>query len=709
MTQRFLHRLSLRPLVLGVVLVGAILPALVLVVAGGLQVRNRTIEDTYEANRLFARIVADRIEQRAAFGRQLVEALARRTAALPLLDDASIAPQIDDESINNFPGVLSVHVVDPNGVVLSANPATDPAGAPRRNQNLRDRSYVRAALAERRTVTADVQEEARGPDQVPVAMVAPITGQDGQLRGAVIGILDMRGSMNIARDAHLGRSGRTSIARANGRVLFHDDAETLRSQTDFSQHPVWRHLSSGQNGLLDIYTDHQGTERLGGFSTVASLGWKVWSSRTYDEIDRLIVSEFVDVTPWVAAAILLTFGAGFTLLGLIVRPVEQLRSTASGIAGGDLDRRAGGGGPAELVDLAEAINGMAGTLQKRLETERAAKAKLQASVAAFSALAQRVAAGDLQVRVPAEADGDLAELGQNLNHMVEALERLVQEIQNASGRVSSAAVEILTATKEQATTTAEEAVAVRETAATVAELRQAAEATARKTRMVAELAQRVTVTAEDGQRAVEESVHGSEAAKARMEALAERILMFSEQAEAIAEVNATVGELAEQSNLLAVNAGIEAAKAGEAGKGFAVVANEVKSLAERSKDATVQVRRIVAEIQKSAQATVMAAEQGVKAAEAGTGIAQRSGTAIAKLAENIVDASDAAQQIMAMSEQQQAGMDQIVLAMQNIEQASAQTVSATQQVERASLSLDELARALNESVRAVSPGIRRSA
>jgi methyl-accepting chemotaxis protein len=103
----------------------------------------------------------------------------------------------------------------------------------------------------------------------------------------------------------------------------------------------------------------------------------------------------------------------------------------------------------------------------------------------------------------------------------------------------------------------------------------------------------------------------------QMESVAASILHLSEQSQAIGEIIATVTDLAERSNLLAVNAAIEAAKADEQGKGFAVVAQEVKSLAEQSKQATAQVRTILNDIQTAMSAAVMATEQGSKAVDAG--------------------------------------------------------------------------------------------
>jgi len=159
-----------------------------------------------------------------------------------------------------------------------------------------------------------------------------------------------------------------------------------------------------------------------------------------------------------------------------------------------------------------------------------------------------------------------------------------------------------------------------------------------------------------------------------------------------------VNDLAEQSNLLAVNAAIEAAKAGEQGKGFAVVAQEVKSLAEQSKQATAQVRAILGDIQKATSGAVMATEQGSKAVEAGVKLSGEVGESIRVLADSIEEAAQAAIQIAASAQQQFVGMDQVALAMRNIQQASVQNVAGTKQTEIAAQNLRELGQKLKQLV-----------
>jgi CHASE3 domain sensor protein len=275
---------------------------------------------------------------------------------------------------------------------------------------------------------------------------------------------------------------------------------------------------------------------------------------------------------------------------------------------------------------------------------------------------------------------------------------VTRHLHDAVATLASASSGILAATAQQATGAAQEETAIHETTATTDEVRQTVALTTEKARAVAKEVRETAEISRDGRRAVDESVRGTQEARARMEALAERILTLSDQAQAIGEIVRTVNGLAEQSNLLSVNAGIEAAKAGEAGRGFAVVAGEVKSLAEQSRQATAQIRDILSEIQAATQAAVMAAEQGVKASEAGEAITGAAGEAIRELGERLARSADSAQQILASAQQQLTGVDQVALAMQNIREASTQNMAATRQVEQAARELDNLSKRLTDLV-----------
>lgn len=308
-----------------------------------------------------------------------------------------------------------------------------------------------------------------------------------------------------------------------------------------------------------------------------------------------------------------------------------------------------------------------------------------------SGMVERVAAGDLTVNLP--SDNRVDEVGilmQTFRKMVENLRQIAQEIRDGANVLASSASEIVATTAQVASGAAETAVAVNETTSTVEEVKKTAEVSSDKARYVSDTAQKAAQVSQNGKRAVEQAVEGINRVREQMEGIAGSVMKLSEQSQAIGEIIATVNDLAEQSNLLAVNAAIEAAKAGEQGKGFAVVAQEVKSLAEQSKQATAQVRAILGDIQKATAASVLAAEQGSKAVESGVKQSAEAGETIRTLAQSIAEAAQAATQIAASSQQQQVGMDQVAVAMENIRQASAQNVAGTKQAEGAAHNLNEL-------------------
>jgi PAS domain S-box-containing protein len=290
------------------------------------------------------------------------------------------------------------------------------------------------------------------------------------------------------------------------------------------------------------------------------------------------------------------------------------------------------------------------------------------------------------------------ELEARVQERTAELAMLVQEVRQGIQTLAPAASEILAATTQVASGSTETATAVSETTATVEEVKQTAQAASQKARYVSENAQQSVQASQNGRQAVDETIAGMHRIQEQMGAIAESIVRLSEQGQAIGEIIATVNDLADQSNLLAVNAAIEAAKAGEQGKGFAVVAQEVKSLAEQSKQATAQVRGILGEVQKATSAAVMATEQGSKAVEAGVKQSTEAGLAIKVLADSSTEAAQAATQIAAASQQGLVGMDQVALAMENIKQASVQNVASTRQAEVAAQNLHELGQKLKQLV-----------
>ena len=272
------------------------------------------------------------------------------------------------------------------------------------------------------------------------------------------------------------------------------------------------------------------------------------------------------------------------------------------------------------------------------------------------------------------------------------------QLREAITQISTASSEILATTTQLACNASETATSVNETTVTTEEVKQTTLLSGEKSRYVSEIAEKAAQVAQKGNTAIAQNVEAIGKIKGQTELVAQSIVKLSEQSQSIGDINTTVNDMAEQSNLLAVNAAIEAAKAGEQGKGFAVVAGEIKILAGQSKQATAQVRSILADIQKATNAAVMAIEQASKAVEAGVNQATAAGESIRDLTETIMEASQAATQAAASSQQQLVGIDQISKAMENIKQATQQNAVGTRQAEKAAQNLNELGRTLKNVV-----------
>jgi methyl-accepting chemotaxis protein len=293
---------------------------------------------------------------------------------------------------------------------------------------------------------------------------------------------------------------------------------------------------------------------------------------------------------------------------------------------------------------------------------------------------------------------EIGVLTRSFNLMISNLRSQIREILDGVGVLASSASEISTTVSQLAASATETASSVSETTSTVEEVKKTAELAREKSRTVAEGARETAKIAQTGEDAVRATGESMARIREQVDSVAASMVKLSEQSQAIGMIISSVDDIAEQSNLLAVNAAIEAAKAGEQGRGFSVVAQEVKNLAEQSKQATAQVRTILNDIQRATSTAVMATEQAGNAVNGGFTQSTRTGEAIQILARNSQSAAEASSQIAVSAQQQFAGVDQVTIAMENIKQASEQNVEGTRQMELAAQNLDTLGRRLKELV-----------
>ena len=290
--------------------------------------------------------------------------------------------------------------------------------------------------------------------------------------------------------------------------------------------------------------------------------------------------------------------------------------------------------------------------------------------------AEDLAAGDFTQRADVRSTDEIGAMSNAFNSMAGGLQRLVAGVQGASIGVSAAAAQLSSSAEELAATTTQQSAAVTETTATTEEL-------ARASSSIAETADEVAAQASDTRDNLEQ-------AEADVLASGERTIALAAKVRDIGSILDLINDIADQTNLLAVNAAIEAARAGDDGLGFAVVADEVRRLAERSKESAGEIAKIVSAVQGETNATVMAMEKGAKQMRQGLALLER--------------VAEATEQVRFTTQQQRSATAQVVETMEQLTEASRQVSTTAQQIATAASSLSGLATDLDGTARSVTAG-----
>ncbi len=401
----------------------------------------------------------------------------------------------------------------------------------------------------------------------------------------------------------------------------------------------------------------------------------------------------------------------YMIARIVLKSVGSLQEAVSAVQQGNLNTHIELESTDELGDLASGFNNMLATIRdgnekSQKEQKKSAQlaeqaevlqqqseeysAYLKESISALLGTMRSFSDGDLTVEVHSDNNDMVQELFEGFNTSVTRLRSIVEQVREAVEATSSASSQISSSTEEMAAGAQEQTNQTNDVATAVEEMTKTILENSMNTRETAQAAEKARLAAESGGQVINESVQGMERIARVVNNSANTIRTLGASSAEIGAIINVINDIADQTNLLALNAAIEAARAGEQGRGFAVVADEVRKLAERTSKATQEISVMIKKIQSETDGAVAAIEEGTKEVEQGIALSQRAGVSLNEIVADINTVSSMISQIAVATEQQSSTSEQISRNIEVITTVTAETATGITQIARAAELLNQL-------------------
>ncbi|KAA3634758.1 MAG: HAMP domain-containing protein [Calditrichaeota bacterium] len=377
--------------------------------------------------------------------------------------------------------------------------------------------------------------------------------------------------------------------------------------------------------------------------------------------------------------VLLAVGFGLFIARMISKPISQMAKCAEGIALGDVNQDIG------KIKSKDEV----GMLAKSFEN-------LIAYIQELAGISEAIAKNDLTRTVTPKSENDVLGnsfklMNTNLRAMIADLTTNTNELVSAATEIASSSEQMSRGAEEQTNQVNQVSTAVEEMAATIVESsKNASEAS--------ESSSSASKTATDGGQIVSDTISGMQNIASTVRQSAESITKLSQSADQIGEIIAVIDDIADQTNLLALNAAIEAARAGEQGRGFAVVADEVRKLAERTGKATSEITDMIQGIQSQTEEAVQSMESGIQEVDKGRELTDKAGNSLSEIVTMSELVMNMIQQIATASEEQSTAAEQISQNIESIATVTRETSTGAQQSAAAAEQLNRQAEGLKTMV-----------
>src|SRR6202049_1925696 len=379
----------------------------------------------------------------------------------------------------------------------------------------------------------------------------------------------------------------------------------------------------------------------------------------------------------VGLAMLGTIILAWRLSGGLLSPVNDLAKFSERLAVGDPKARVDVTATNELGYIADNLNRAVAKVSKAPNNQESSDA-LQRSITELLTVINQVARGDLSLRGKVTNDA-LGNVADSVNYMHDNFTKVLERVRKAAMEVTACSNNILVAADQMQAGATQQDQEITNTSSAVEELTVSMKQVSNNAEASAEAARRALDAAEQGNRAVRDTLEGMQRIRASVQATAKKIKSLGDRSLEISEIINVINDITEQTNLLALNAAIEAARAGEAGRGFAVVADEVRKLAEHSRTATKDIAALIKAIQAETNEAVVVMEEGTKEVEVGTGLADQAGKALEAISSVVRQSAELVQEISLASKQQVRGTEGVANAMQIISGITRQTTQSAKQ------------------------------
>jgi methyl-accepting chemotaxis protein len=413
-----------------------------------------------------------------------------------------------------------------------------------------------------------------------------------------------------------------------------------------------------------------------------------------------IFTAWTPATEYLAPAILLTviftMALGEILRKNFARPISMLVAYSEKFAAGDYAARLEIESEDELGAIANNFRSSSEKILRAVSNQQAQK-NLQRSVTDFLKIVSQIARGDLTLRGKVTDDA-LGNVVDSVNYMLDNLVKVLERVRKAAIDVSSSANEILVSSEEMSSGAVQQDQEITNTSSAVEQLTVSMKQVSNNAEASAEAARRALDAAEQGNRAVRDTLEGMQRIRGSVQATAKKIKSLGDRSLEISEIINLINAITEQTNLLALNAAIEAARAGEAGRGFAVVADEVRKLAEHSRSATKDIAALIKAIQAETNEAVVVMEEGTKEVEIGARLADQAGKALEAISTVVRQSAELVQEISLASKQQVRGTEGVANAMQIISDITRQTSQGARQTAHTVENMVKLSEQLNEQL-----------